>query len=217
MKTKDEKTEEKVSVPGARWKNRIVGYEDMDPEQLLANPLNFRSHSDRQKSAMRDVLVDVGVVQNVIVNQVTGRILDGHMRVGMAIDEKQPKVPVTLVRLTEEEERVVLATFDPLGELAGRSEDTFKALREGVDDSYQALIAATVPAEEIASFKTRKGGGGLGGKSVVQYNIIFDNEEQQREWFSFLRALKASDPELTTGARLAKYVKANMPKTAEAA
>ena len=211
--------EQKTGVPAqSRWKNRIVGYEDMDPAELLANPHNFRTHSDRQKSAMRDVLVDVGVVQNVIVNQTTGRILDGHMRVSMAIDEKQSKVPVTVVQLTEEEERVILATFDPMGALAGRSDETFKLLMDGVDDSYQALIAATVPEETIATFKTtRKGGGGLGQNSIFQYNVIFDDEEQQRVWFGFLRALKASDPELTTGARLAKYVKANMPKAVEAA
>lgn len=52
------------------------------------------------------------------------------------------------------------------------------------------------------------------GTPVVSYNIIFDDEEQQRKWFAFLRALKALYPDVeTTGARLVGYLEAHAPET----
>lgn len=61
----------------------------------------------------------------------------------MAIREGQPKIPVTFVNLTEEEERAILATFDPLSAMAGKDEEIFKSLVDGMDDAFRALVAAT--------------------------------------------------------------------------
>jgi hypothetical protein len=38
------------------------------------------------------------------------------------------------------------------------------------------------------------------GNPIVSYQIIFDNEEQQNIWYSYLRQLKMKYPELLTGA-----------------
>jgi hypothetical protein len=39
---------------GKDWKNRIVGSGTADPEQLLANPFNYRRHPGMQREALRD-------------------------------------------------------------------------------------------------------------------------------------------------------------------
>jgi hypothetical protein len=59
------------------WKNRIVGYSDEPPDQLLANPKNWRTHPGSQADALRGVLADVGIVQNVIANRRSGHLVDG--------------------------------------------------------------------------------------------------------------------------------------------
>lgn len=100
------------------WRNRIVGYGDEDPEQLLANPANYRIHPKAQQDALRDVLNDVGIVDDVIVNRSTGFLVDGHLRVTLALREGQSFVPVKYVELTEEEEAKILLTFDPLSAMA---------------------------------------------------------------------------------------------------
>jgi len=130
----------KTSVP---WRSRIVGYGEEAPEQLLANPFNFRAHNALQENALGGVLREVGIVQNVLVNRTTGHMIDGHLRTAMAISDGQEKLPITYVELTEEEEKVVLATFDPLSAMAGKDEDIFKSLVDGMDEAFQALVAAT--------------------------------------------------------------------------
>ena len=50
------------------WRNRIIGVGEIDPEQILANPLNFRIHPKNQQDALLGVLDEVGWVQDVIVN-----------------------------------------------------------------------------------------------------------------------------------------------------
>jgi ParB-like chromosome segregation protein Spo0J len=101
------------------WQNRIVRYSNEAPDQLLANPANWRTHSGRQADALRGVLGDVGIVQNVIANVRSGFLIDGHLRVMEAMRSNQPTIPVTWVDLSPAEEALVLATLDPLSALAG--------------------------------------------------------------------------------------------------
>jgi hypothetical protein len=129
--------------PALPWRSRIVGYGEESPDRLLANPFNFRIHTEAQQKALDGVLREIGIVQNVLVNRTTGHMLDGHLRTAMAIREGQPKIPVTFVNLTEEEERAILATFAPLSAMAGQDEEMFKSLVDGMDDAFRALVAAT--------------------------------------------------------------------------
>lgn len=98
--------------------NRIVGEGNESPEQLLANPKNWRIHPSHQRSALLKVLDTVGWVDQVIVNQTTGHLIDGHLRVSVAMERNEKTVPVLYVSLTEQEEEIVLATLDPIGSLA---------------------------------------------------------------------------------------------------
>ena len=100
------------------FRSRIVGHGEEAPDQLLANPGNWRIHPKAQQDAMKGVLNQVGWVQSVIVNRVTGHLVDGHMRVSLALREDAKTIPVAYVDLTPEEEALVLATLDPLSALA---------------------------------------------------------------------------------------------------
>ena len=55
------------------WQSRIIGEGEEAPDQLLANPLNWRIHPKAQQDALEQVLDKVGWVQRVLVNQRTGR------------------------------------------------------------------------------------------------------------------------------------------------
>ena len=104
------------AAPSA-WRSRIVGSGEEEPEQLLANPRNWRTHPVRQREALRGSLREVGWVQQVIVNRTTGHVVDGHARIEEAISAGA-KVPVLYVELSEAEESLVLATLDPIGAMA---------------------------------------------------------------------------------------------------
>ncbi len=68
----------------APWTSRIVGSGEEAPDQLLANPANWRIHPKAQQEALAGVLDQVGWVQQVLVNRRTGHVVDGHLRVALA-------------------------------------------------------------------------------------------------------------------------------------
>jgi DNA modification methylase len=100
------------------WRSRIVGHDSVPPRELVPNPENWRSHPQAQRDALGGALEDVGWVTEVIVNRATGHLVDGHLRLDIALSRNEPLVPVTYVELTEDEERLVLATLDPLAAMA---------------------------------------------------------------------------------------------------
>lgn len=104
-------------------RSRIVGEGEEAPDQLLANPLNWRTHPKHQADALEDLLKQVGWVRRVIVNRRTGHIVDGHLRVQVGLRRNEPSIPVIYVDLSEDEERLVLAVLDPIGGLAGVDQD----------------------------------------------------------------------------------------------
>ena len=109
------------------WKNRILGNDMVQADQLLANPGNWRIHPGAQQKALEAALDSVGWIQDVIVNQRSGYVIDGHLRVALAIS-KGELVPVKYVDLNEDEEKLVLATFDPITGMAATDADMLSEL-----------------------------------------------------------------------------------------
>lgn len=97
------------------WRTRIVGHADVAPADLVPNPRKWRTHPAEQQAALSGALSEVGWVAEVLVNRTTGHVVDGHLRVDLAVARKEPTIPVTYVELSEDEERLVLATLDPPG------------------------------------------------------------------------------------------------------
>jgi len=121
------------------WKNRIVGYGEEKPDQLLANPLNFRVHPANQQSALEGVLNEVGWVTEVIVNQTTNTLIDGHLRVALAMRRNEKTIPVKYVELSPEEEKLILATFDPISALATTDNTKLDELLQDISSSEQGV------------------------------------------------------------------------------
>jgi len=123
------------------WRNRITGSGKEAPDQLLANPANWRIHPKAQQDALAGALDAVGWVGQVLVNQNTGFVVDGHARIALALSRGEPAVPVLYVDLSPEEEALVLATLDPIGAMAGRDEEKLKALLAEISVDDAGLLA----------------------------------------------------------------------------
>ena len=123
------------------YPNRIVGHDEVEPAQLLANPRNYRIHPSNQEDALSGVLAEVGWVDSVLVNRRTGFVIDGHLRVAHAISQNEPSVPVDYVDLSEEEEALVLATFDPLSAMAATDSVKLRELTANLKMPNAALDA----------------------------------------------------------------------------
>ena len=139
-----------VAAPPAPWRNRIVGNGEEAPDQLLANPGNWRIHPAAQQGALASVLDDVGWVKRVLVNRRTGHIVDGHLRVELALSRQEPSVPVAYVDLSEAEEAPVLASLDPLSAMAVADPAKLRELLDGVtisNDDLMAMLAEIMPKD----------------------------------------------------------------------
>ena len=133
------------------WKNRIVGTGEERPDELLANPYNHRLHPDEQQRALRGALNEVGWVQQVLVNETTGHVVDGHLRVQLAQQHGESTIPVTYLRLDPDEERKVLAALDATTELATIDEDKLREVLDGLefdDPDLEGFIESLRPEEE---------------------------------------------------------------------
>lgn len=124
----------------ATWERRIVGHADVDPRELVANPNNWRLHARHQTEAVAEALDRVGWVRPVIVNQRTGVLVDGHLRVELALERNEQTVPVDYVDLTEDQERVVLVTLDPTSALAGSDEGQLRSLLAALNGSFDTAL-----------------------------------------------------------------------------
>ncbi len=126
-------------APGNGWRNRIIGEGEEAPDQLLANPRNYRIHSLAQQKALEGALSEIGWVQRIIINQRTGYVIDGHARIALAISKGEKSVPVVYVDLDENEEGIVLASLDPLAAMAGTDQAKLDELLAEITVSDEAL------------------------------------------------------------------------------
>lgn len=132
---------EKSTSPNGKWANRIVGMGEEQPDQLLANPANFRIHPAMQQAALEGSLDTLGWIQQVLVNRTTNTVIDGHLRVALALRHNQPLVPVLYVDLTEDEERQALLSLDPVAAMAATDRDKLAALLQLVQSDDQRVLA----------------------------------------------------------------------------
>ena len=121
------------------WRLRITGRGTVAPGTLQAHPQNWREHPKAQARALASVLDEVGWVQQVVVNRTTGHIVDGHLRVELAVERGEQEIPVLYVELTEAEEATILAALDPLAGMATTNQAKLAELMAAASLSDQAL------------------------------------------------------------------------------
>ena len=141
-----------MPTPQTPWANRIVSHSEEPPDKLIANDSNWRTHTQAQRHALSSVLSEVGLVQSVVVNTTTGRLIDGHLRVELAKAQGQPTIPVVYVELSEDEERLILASLDPIAAMASADRDKLQELLasiQGEDEAVRGLLELIARQEHI--------------------------------------------------------------------
>jgi len=123
------------------WRNRIIGHGEEAPDQLLANPANWRIHPKSQQDALTGILNEIGWIQSVIVNRRTGFVVDGHLRVALAISHQDPAIPVVYVDLSDEEEALALASIDPISAMAATDKALLDSLLRDVSSADAGVMA----------------------------------------------------------------------------
>jgi len=195
--------EEELKDQLASWANRIVGHENVDPTTLIKHDANWRLHPVMQQERMRGVLDDLGWLDELMVNKTTGKILNGHMRLDLALEQGEPSVPVRYVELTEQEELKALATFDIIGMMAAQDTRKLNALRAANSEAVEKLQSNPTSSSEAVSSLLQKGPQVQKvAQRAVERLLKKDEEADKRD-----DSLEAVSPELPGAIELKPMVK----------
>ena len=118
--------------------NRIIGYGTKPADQFMANEMNYRKHPQKQRDAVQASLRELGWIGVVVENVTSGRLIDGHERVWQALKQNED-VPYIQVALSEDEEKLALAIFDPITYMAETDAQVLDALLREVNTGEAAL------------------------------------------------------------------------------
>ncbi len=100
---------------------------------LDENPNNWRKHPDDQLSTLKDLIEnpEIGWAAPLLYNERTKRLIDGHAR--RSVVSPDTLVPVLIGNWTEEAEKIILASLDPVGAMANGDQEIYHALTESVE------------------------------------------------------------------------------------
>jgi len=142
----------KPAVLNNPFVNRVIGSGEESPEQLLANPANFRIHPDFQQQSLAGSIDSIGYIDPVLVNKRTGMVIDGHLRVALALRSNVKMIPVTYVDLSEDEEKLALLSLDPIAAMAASDRSKLDELLHQVnsdDERVQQMLAEIAEREGL--------------------------------------------------------------------
>ena len=125
-------------------RDRIKELRRVCATELVPAPVNWRTHSAKQKTALASVLEEIGIADAVLARELPDgrlKLIDGHLRretLGESL------LPVLVLDVSEREAAILLATIDPLAAMAGTDAEKLDAiLREAVatTEGVQELLA----------------------------------------------------------------------------
>ena len=142
MMTKKSNNNGRIPKLEKELKNRIVGHEMVQLDQLLAHPNNWRRHPKYQQDALAGLIDDIGFIRSVLVNKTTGTVIDGHLRVALASRSGVQELPVEYIELTEEQEIKALALLDPIAAMADTDRSKLAEILSMIDAQEERIRSA---------------------------------------------------------------------------
>lgn len=180
----------------------------MDARDMVSHPQNFRRHPQSQVREINKSLKEFGWLQNVIWNQRTGFILDGHARIEEAA-KRGDQVPVRVVDVTPIQEKRIILAIGKTAEGRELDEEALASLlSEVVEESgelppgwsaseLEDLLEKTAPALEEDDDEDDDEQGGILSDEVpdgvplasirmVQLYLTQENIDQWQDWMAQL-------------------------------
>lgn len=175
--------------------------EAKDVTELKAHPRNPNTHDDRQVALLAKVIKNQGWRAPIVVSNRSGFIVAGHGRLEAAKLLHVEQVPVDFQDFDDEaSEHAHLIADNKLAELSEFNQGVVDDLLEGLNGiididltGFDDLPSAADEVQQIRDFKPR-----------MEFNLVFEDEEQQEAWFGLLRRIRGMYPETETAAAALK-------------
>ncbi len=122
------------------------------PAELAENPSNWRRHPESQVQALTDAIAEVGWAGACLYNERTQRLIDGHARKKVALEQGCELVPVLVGSWDAAQEAKILATLDPIAAMAEADGAALQTLLAEVQTGSAALQEMLANLEAKATF-----------------------------------------------------------------
>jgi ParB-like chromosome segregation protein Spo0J len=183
-------------------------------EDLIPYARNSRTHDEGQVAQIAASIKEFGWTNPILLDGQNG-IIAGHGRVMAAQKLNETKVPtIELSHLTNEQKRAYVIADNKLALNAGWDNELLALEINDLKDVGYDLDILGFGEHELQSLfgNEEKTDQDQPTKInfTIQFNIIFDDEEQQSDWYNFVKYLKDQYPDAeTVGHRLQLFVRAN--------
>ena len=180
---------------------------------------NSRTHSEEQITQIINSIKQFGFTNPILIDQ-DNNIIAGHGRLIAVKQMEWEEVPcIAVSNLTQNQLKALNFADNQIAlnagwdlaklttEIKGLKEDNFDLTSLGFnnlelsnfldDNFFDSKFNQEVIADQTNNF-------------IIQYNIIFDDNEQQQIWFEFIKNLKEIYIDLNTiGQRLVEFIRQN--------
>lgn len=180
------------------------------PDELKPYTNNPRNISAKAIKAVKDSIDRYGFRQPIVADK-DNIVVVGHTRLEAAKELGIQKVPVVKTHdLSPDLVQEYRLVDNKTSELSLWDEDLLSTEMMGldfgdladiwIDDDMSRFDFDELPDDDDERAPLQ---------AIIQYNIVFDDEEQQAVWHGFLRMLKDSYDDETIAARLIRFIHEN--------
>lgn len=173
---------------------------------------NPRIINDRAVSAVAASISEYGWQQPIVVDE-NGVIIVGHTRRLAAIHLKIDQVPVLVAdNLSEKKISAYRLMDNKVGEFSQWDDDMLQTeLMQSDMGELSEFFFNDLDRFEFDDLDDEDEEPEYNmGNPIIQYNIIFDDEDQQTKWHAFVRTLKVTyEDEVSIASRLLRFIEEN--------
>lgn len=195
-----------------------ISVEYIETERLIPYVNNSRTHSDEQITQICASIKEFGFTNPILIDESEG-IIAGHGRVSAAKRLGMDQVPcIRLVGLTKAQRKAYVIADNQLALNAGWDLEKLKLEIEDLKEvdfdiellGFDEQFVETLNLDDETDEFEQDNSANDEFNYTIQYNIIFDEEEQQEDWYSFVRFLKEKYPDCESiGQRLQIFIRDN--------
>lgn len=173
---------------------------------------NSRTHSENQILQISQSITEFGFTNPILIDA-KNEIIAGHGRVLAAKHLGMNEIPcIRLEELTDIQKRAYVIADNKMAENAGWDKEILKLELHALEEFGFDLKMTGFDPSELSEFmfddpvdEDKYGDDEL--NFIIQYNVIFDDKEQQDKWFQLIKNLKTKYPDAETiGQRLIQYI-----------
>lgn len=159
-------------------------------------------------AAITDSLRRFGQQKPIVVQKSTGHIVAGNHLFRAAEALGWDKIAANVVDMTDDQAKAFLIADNRTADLGAYDQEELAKLLGELSADGQ-LWATGYDEDDVAELVARQEWRAAGGSPVISYTIIFDDEDQQKAWNTWLRDLRKRFPEREThAARIAAAIQA---------